>query len=219
MCVLHFSMCDRSWYKTWWRYCGSRPSSEWGWTNRLIDRQRSMSSLSSATSMVMPWGRHFCRSRRWPMAKPRRCMTAWHLCLHLTTFLWRRYALLHLLTAMMMLNCVQFTAQLVVLCCRSSASAWTVRVWCSAKRTVWPDCTRRSWLLIVYVTGCTWLSARQPGVHGVHLLSQIVTQVYQHVNNCPNRLHKFHELAKLLSMIDWGDGEETTGTAFWSSKG
>ena len=51
-------------------------------------------------------------------------------------------------------------------------------------------------------------------MRGVQLLSQIVTQVYQHVNNSPNRLHKFDELAKLLSMIDGGDGEESMGTAY-----
>ena len=58
------------------------------------------------------------------------------------------------------------------------------------------------------------VSKASSGVRGVQLLSQIVTQVYQHVNNSPNRLHKFDELAKLLSMIDGGDGEESTGTAY-----
>ena len=49
----------------------------------------------------------------------------------------------------------------------------------------------------MFVTGYTWPSAS--GVRGVHLLSQIVTQVYQHVHNWPNRVHKFDDLAKLLS--------------------
>ena len=137
-------MCDRFWYTTWWGYCGSLHSWKWGWTNRRIDLPRSMSYLSSATSMLMPWGHRFCKLRRWKTTKPRRCMTDWHPYLQLTTFQRRRYALLHLLRVMMMLNDVQFTALFVLICGRSSA--WTVRPWCSARGKVWQDWTRRSCL-------------------------------------------------------------------------
>lgn len=56
-------------------------------------------------------------------------------------------------------------------------------------------------------------------IQNVKTLQTIVSTIYQHINNSPNRLHKFKEMAKLLAMAEDGNvvGEEEEGLPTYAS--
>ena len=57
-------------------------------------------------------------------------------------------------------------------------------------------------------------------VKNVNSLSTILSTIYQHVNNSPNRLQKFKNLADVLGMIETeeGDNDSTTSLKYLKVK-